>query len=100
MNRRDFFRDVLSAAALAWGAPLVSRWLGVPETITAPAAEVLDDAPNPRITVADLGGGWKRYIRTYDPADPTTPRWVLEREQAKHALMRPFEFYDYEKESE
>lgn len=25
MNRRDFFRDVLSAAALAWGAPLVSR---------------------------------------------------------------------------
>lgn len=25
MKRRDFFRDVLSAAALAWGAPLVSR---------------------------------------------------------------------------
>ncbi len=25
MNRRAFFRDVLSAAALAWGAPLASR---------------------------------------------------------------------------
>lgn len=28
MNRRDFFRDVLSAAALAWGAPLVRRLTG------------------------------------------------------------------------